>query len=150
MKVRITNINFVHVGRNEGCCCDRCGQYIQNIWYVDFSSGERIRFGIDCFEKVYKKGLSQYGLKMFKRLLRSIEHDQKQITYWETVTEEQARADGQLQFTLDAGILNGYDHHYWSGKPFEEYRAFEIECAKNMLKSDQKEIEKFRKCGFEI
>lgn len=148
MKERITNINFTHVGRYEGCCCDRCGQYIQNIWYVDFSNGQRITFGIDCFEKVWKSGnLSKYGLKMFRKLLKSIEYHHKMHEYWKTVTEEQAREDGQLAWTIDSPEWNA---SYWRGKPFEEYRQFELECCELRHKEDQEELEKFRKCGFEI
>ena len=148
MKEHITRINFVHVGRKEGCTCDRCGQYITNIWYVDFSNGQRITFGIDCFEKVYKSGnLSKYGLKLFKQLLKDIQYHQKWLAYWNAATEDQARADGQLAFTIDCP---DWDNSYWKGKPFEEYRNFEIECYTKYLADDQKELEKFRKVGFEI
>ena len=61
----IKRISFAHVGRNEGCLCDRCGQYIQNIVTVDYADGVRINYGRDCFDKLYKSGrLNAQGVKL--------------------------------------------------------------------------------------
>ena len=83
---------------------------------------------------------------MFRKLLKSIEYHHKMHEYWKTVTEEQAREDGQLAWTIDSTESDSY----WSGKPFEEYRLFELECCELRHKEDREELEKFRKCGFEI
>ena len=70
----IKHINFAHVGRNEGCLCDKCGQYIQNIVYVDYDDG--------IFAKLYNGGkLSTYGVKLMKKALKAIEAHSKQLLF---------------------------------------------------------------------
>ena len=113
---------------------------------MSFSNGQQIAFGIDCFEKVYKSGLSAYGQKEFRKLLKFIKIEEERIAYWKTVTEEKARSDGKLAWTFDSTESDSY----WHGRSFEEYRQYEIECYSNALAGSQKELERYRKCGFEI
>ena len=69
----LRSVNFARVGRNEGCTCDRCGQYIQNIWTVYFDGEEPIHFGIDCFEKLNRGALNDYGMKLMRKVLQHLE-----------------------------------------------------------------------------
>ena len=46
---KIEKIYFQRVGKNEGCSCDKCGQYITNIWTVRYKGSADIHFGMDCF-----------------------------------------------------------------------------------------------------
>ena len=81
----IKKISFSSVNVREGCTCDRCGQWIKNIWTVDFLEGFSMNYGIDCFEKLCKSGrLSDYGMKLMKKALKSISR------YYEWMAEEEA------------------------------------------------------------
>lgn len=148
MKARITGIRFDRVGRNEGCCCDRCGQYIRNIWTVDFSTGQRIAFGIDCFEKVYKAGLSAYGTKEFKKLLKHIEKTKEGYERWQNMTKEEYRAKGGTWGVLPE--IDDPDSAFY-GWTFEQYKEWMLtEFYARRFEENQKELERFKKCGFEI
>lgn len=69
----IKSVRFSNVGKKEGCTCDRCGQYITNIWTVTFTEGMILNYGIDCFEKIQKTGLSDTARKNIKKALKSIQ-----------------------------------------------------------------------------
>ena len=73
----IKSVRFNRVGRNEGCTCDKCGQYIRNIWTVTYQDGVIMNFGIDCFEKLNKGNLNAYGQKLMKDALKWIEKHQQ-------------------------------------------------------------------------
>lgn len=151
MKARITKIEFNHVGRNEGCQCDRCGQYIINVWTVQFGNGQTINFGIDCFEKVYKSGgLNAHGLKQFKKLLSRIQKHKEDHTKWLSMTEEQARADAaKVNVPLRIDTDDPYDS--WYGKTFEEYKDWMLnEWYGERFREDEQVLEKFRKIGFDV
>lgn len=151
MKTRILKIEFNHVGRNAGCQCDRCGQHITNIWTVRFGNGQTINFGIDCFEQVYKHGgLSAYGLKEFKKLIKRIKIHKEGYNKWLILTEEQARADAaKVNVALDIDTDDKYNP--WYGKTFEEYKDWMLnEWYGERFREDERELEKFRKIGFEI
>lgn len=63
----IKEIRFTHVGRNEGCLCDKCGQYIQNIVTVEFTDGITFDYGQDCFKKLYDNSkLTEFGKKLMR------------------------------------------------------------------------------------
>ena len=65
---QIKKIQFYHTGKEDGCICDRCGQYIQNVWTVTYSDGVVARFGIDCFEILCKESkLTSFGQKELKK-----------------------------------------------------------------------------------
>ena len=146
MKDRIKKIEFNRVGQKEGCSCDRCGQYIRNIWTVGFASGNTLNFGIDCFEKVYKCGsLTTYGVKEFKKLLKRIKAHKDGYNRWLVMTEEQARAESAVPLTIEDEESAFYG---WS---FEEYRNWKLtEFYGQRFKEDEKELAKFARIGFEV
>ena len=78
----IKRVDFNTVGRNEGCLCDNCGQYIRNIWTIEFVEGESLHFGIDCYRKHIFGRLSDYGKKEMRRIMRDIEFwEKKAVDY---------------------------------------------------------------------
>lgn len=139
----IKHINFAHVGRNEGCLCDKCGQYIQNIVYVDYDDGVRINYGQDCFAKLYNGGkLSTYGVKLMKKALKAIEAHSKQLEAYKS-GEKTAENDIAYQYDQTYG-------GYWKDKPFEEYREWMInEFFPRRFEEDQKMVDRFAKVNFD-
>lgn len=151
MKTRIMKIEFNRVGRNAGCQCDRCGQDITNIWTVRFENGQTINFGIDCFEQIYKNGgLSTYGLKEFKKLMKSIKSHKEGYNRWLNMTEEQARANAaKVNVPLDIDTDDPYSS--WYGKTFDDYKNWMLNVFYGeRFREDEQELEKFRQIGFEI
>ena len=139
----IKRINFAHVGRKEGCLCDKCGQYIQNIVTVDQTDRMRVNYGQDCFANLYNSGkLNAYGVKLMKKALKSIEKHSKQLEDYKS---------GKM--TAENDVAYQYDQTYggyWKGKPFEEYRKWMIdEWFPARFAEDQKEIDRFAKVNFE-
>lgn len=141
---RITDINFAAVGTLEGCSCDRCGQWIKNIWTVKFDDGITAHFGIDCYEQMCKDSrLSEYGMKLMKKTLKRLKEWETKLADYEA-GKYTAENDIGYQFcqSCDGG-------HYWKGRPYEEYRAFEIECIReHRIPEVKKELEKFKKVNF--
>lgn len=139
----VKRIGFAQVGEKQGCTCDRCGQYIRNIWSVQYAEGFTVHYGIDCFEKVYKSGrLSQYGQKEMRRIMKSIEGYEKRIAEWESgeVTPETNYSWQEAQ----KDKLNP-----WYGATWEAYKDWMInEFFKYHLEEAQKELEKFRNIDF--
>lgn len=147
MKQSIENIRFDRVGQNKGCTCDRCGQYIRNIWTVKFSGGMQIAFGIDCFERMYKSGsLTASGIKAFKKLLKRIQAHKESFEMWQTITEEEAIANYM------GWIFPIYDKDSaFYGMTFDEYREWMLnEFYAQRFREDEEALTKFRKFGFEI
>lgn len=140
----IKNIRFAAVGKNEGCTCDRCGQYIRNIWTVSYSEGEKFRYGIDCFEKIYKgAGMNAYGVKTMKKILKSIENYENRLEAAKNATED---TDEGWKATQAEWNKNSY----WYGREYSEYKAWLInEFFPYRISLEQKELEKFRKVNFE-
>ena len=140
----IKRISFSTVPTKLGCNCDRCGQWIKNIWTVEYKEGFTINYGIDCFEKVYKNsGLSQQGEKMLKKSLKYIKELYKQLDDYKN-GKITAETDKGYQFaqTCDGG-------HYWKGKPYEEYKAFMIdECLPAWIEKQEQGLEKFKNINF--
>ena len=141
----INNISFIRVSKNEGCTCDRCGQYIQNIWTVKWIEGGYTRFGIDCFEKLCKSGkLTTFGMKTMKKALKDIEYWSDELAKWKNgeYTEENRIDYQQAQ-------KDKYDAFYEVS--FEEYRRWWIEkFIPARIADKQKEINKFQKANFTI
>lgn len=138
----INRITFAHTGRNEGCTCDRCGQWITNIWTVHYTDGVTINYGIDCFEKLQKDSkLNDFGQKVMKKALKSIEKHQKELDEYVS-GKKTAENDGAFQFQQEYG-------GYWRGKDYEEYRQWMInEVYPLRFAEDQKEIDRFKKINF--
>ena len=143
---RIKKINFSAVGRMEGCTCDRCGQYIQNIYSVHFVDGIQMNYGIDCFRKLLLTGnLSDYGMKLMKKELKRLKHYQ-----------EMYEAEKLLTAETDEGYQRTQEKHdwespsYWYGLPWEEYHAWMLNSwYPKRFEESQKIIEKFSKVNFD-
>ena len=143
---RIKKINFDTVGRMEGCTCDRCGQYIQNIYTVYYSDDVMMHYGIDCFRKLLLTGeLSDYGMKLMKKEL-------KRIKFW----IEKFEAEKLLTEETDLGYQREQEHvdwkpdSYWYGRPWEEYHEWMLtEWYPKRFEESQEVIEKFSKVNFE-
>lgn len=129
----------------EGCTCDRCGQWIKNIWTVEFAEGYSIHFGIDCWEKVYKSGkLSKFGEKEMKKIMKKIRFHQEQLQQYLT---------GQLTAENDMNYLMDQEDklRFWYKKPFEEYKAWMInECIPARIERAQQELKRFNRVDFAL
>lgn len=141
----IKRISFAHVGRNDGCLCDKCGQYIRNIVTVDYDDGVRINYGQDCFDKLYNSGkLNAYGVKLMRKALKSIDRHTKEL---EAYKSGKKTAENDLSYQFCQTCNGG---HYWKGKPFEEYRDWMInEVYPMRFEEDQKLVDRFAKVNFE-
>lgn len=141
----IKKISFSSVGKQEGCTCDRCGQYIKNIWTVEYEEGLRMNYGIDCFEKIYKKGLNATGSKLMKKIMVSIKSYEDRLAQYVSgeltaETDESYQTD-QMDWNKD---------NYWYGRSFEEYRDWMInEFFPHRIADKQKELARFQKVNFE-
>lgn len=150
----IKSILFHSVNQKEyGCNCDRCGQWLKNIWTVSYTDGTSINYGIDCFEKVYKgsKGgkLNKEGTKIMNRALKSIEH-------WSKVLQDYkdgkftAENDQSYLMCQDKGDGSWFSESYWTGRPYDEYKTWMIEVwIPARFEDAQKEINRFKKVNFE-
>lgn len=138
-------IRKISFSRSEqhGCTCDRCGQYIKNIWTVTYADGVKLNFGIDCFEKLNKASkLSTQGMKIMRKALKDIEFYTEKLNEWKNGV-----------WTEDNCIAwqNEKDdkQSYWSDKTFEEYKEWYInEFYPYRLEQAQKEVDRFRKIDF--
>ena len=142
----IKKIRFQSVGKNEGCCCDRCGQYIRNIWTVEYTEGFKVNYGIDCWEKVYKAGkLNQYGEKQMRKIMKNIKSYEEELAKY---------ISGEMNAETDIGWQNQQDENeytksFWFRKPYEEYRDWMInEFFPYRISLEQEELKKFSKIDF--
>lgn len=144
----IREITFSHVGRLEGCLCDRCGQYIQNIVTVHWTDGIVINYGKDCFSKLCETGkLTAHGIKLMRKALKSIEEHTAQLEKYKSgeINEEN---DSGWKYHQNSALYASPS--YWYGKPYEEYRKWMIEeWFPRRFEEDQKEIARFSKVKFE-
>lgn len=142
---QISKIQFQSVGRNEGCTCDKCGQYIRNIWIVDFADGVRVNFGIDCFAKMKKESnLSKFGEKELNKVLKSIKDYQKMFEAEKQLTEET-----DIRYWHEQEKHDWESPSYWYGKPWEEYHAWMInEWYPARFADCEKSIKRFSKVNF--
>jgi hypothetical protein len=115
----IKSVRFSSVGKSEGCTCDRCGQYIQNIWTVTFTEGMILNYGIDCFEKVQKTGLSAVARKNIKKALKSIQAYEEQIARF---TSGERNEENDLAYKWEQQNKQSA----WYGEPYEKYRDWFI------------------------
>lgn len=141
----IKKITFARVGKDEGIICDRCGQYIQNIWTVTYSDGVVARFGIDCFEILCKESkLTSFGQKELKKALKKIQEHQEWYEKEKSLTEETDIRWQNIQHPWDYESKD-----YWFGKPWEEYHEWMLnEFFKVRFEEDQKQIDRFNKVNF--
>lgn len=142
---RIKRIDFYHVGKQEGCLCDRCGQYITNVWTVQYTDGITARFGIDCFEKLNKESkLTKFGQKELNKALKSI---QKHRELYELEAAKTEETDIEWQNLQNPQSYESPD--YWYGRPWEEYHEWMLtKFFKTRFEEDQKRIDRFSKVNF--
>lgn len=142
---RILKIDFFKTGRNEGCTCDKCGQYITNVWTVRYDCGVDVHFGIDCFDKMLKDSkLNDYGMKLMKKTLKSIERHQRGFEAEKKLTEE---TDEGYKLTQ---TLSGWEtKSCWYGTPWKEYHEWMLtEWWPTRFKEDQEALDRFKKINF--
>ena len=144
---RIKAITFEHTAKNDGCTCDRCGQWITNIITVRFTDGVSMNYGTDCFEKLRDTGnLSSYGKKLLKKAMAKLDDWTKTLERYKS-GEINAENDAGYKFSQESVRYGTPD--YWYGRPYEEYRQWMIEeLIPLRLKDAQKEIDKFAKVDF--
>ncbi len=140
----IKKITFNRVGEKEGCACDRCGQYIRNIWTVQYDTGV-MNYGIDCFEKVQKSGLNATGKKAMNKVLKSIQ------AYTDRLLEY---TSGELTEETDEGWklaqADWNKDDYWHGRDYNEYRDWMVnEFFPYRLSCCDRELKRFQKINFE-
>lgn len=139
----IRNISFAHVGRNDGCLCDKCGTYIRNIVSVTYTDGLTLNYGQECFDKMWKNGkLNSYGMKLFRKAIKNKkEHDLEYAKY----------INGEITEENDKEWVNfKYWQKYWEDKSYEEFRTWMIEeWYPRRFKEDAEAIERFSKVNFE-
>lgn len=154
----ITNITFWRYGKNEGLTCTKCGAYIRNVYTVTYSDGFIANYGTECFDKLWKSGkLSKYGEKEFKKILKNIKFYNDVLATWQKCKTEQELIENPLMFSsnyLDRYneseyIKNEYKRNAHKDDTFEEYRDYIInEFIPYRLKSERKELERFKKIDF--
>lgn len=140
---RIIDIRFSSVPTNEGCSCDRCGQWIKNVWAVSFSDGVKLKFGIDCFEKMINNSrLDVYRRKLMKKTMKRL-------------TNYSEREERERSYTEDTdpcwrNIQNDPDD-YWNGRTWEEYHEWMLkEFYPARIADVKRELAKFKNIDFEI
>lgn len=140
----IKQISFARVGEKEGCTCDRCGQYIRNIWTVEYTEGLRMNYGLDCWEKVYKKGLSKQGAKILKKIMDSIKSYEERLAQY---------VSGELSEETDESYkvtqADWNKDNFWYGISFGEYKNWMVtDFLPYRISEKQKELAKFSKVNF--
>ena len=139
----IKKISFASVGDKEGCTCDRCGQYIKNIWTVQFVEGITMNYGIDCFEKLYKTGnLNDYGKKLMKKALKRLESIYKAM-------ERQAELTEETDDSWKAMQAEWNKNNAWYGEKYADYKKWMLEeLYPYRISKAHEDIEKFKKIDF--
>ena len=148
-RVGIKKIQFEALGESSNFCCDRCGQNIQNVWTIEFEGGLVQHMGCDCFEKIWKgKGLSDFGKKQFKKLLKHVQMHQEGCEKWKNRTEED-----YLALRAESGLVPEYQNSEsaFYGWTFEEYKNWMLtEWYGQRFKEDEMELAKFSKVKFAV
>lgn len=144
----IKDIRFAHVGRNDGCLCDRCGQYIQNIVTVVYTDGLSLNYGQDCFDKLWKGAkLTAYGQKLFREAIKKAKDHQTEYQKWIS-GEITPDTDQSWQYHQNTNTYGSPS--YWYGRPWEEYKEWMInEWWPERFKEDAERIKRFEKCNFD-
>ena len=140
----IKRIDFSTVSTNEGCRCDRCGQWIKNIWTVTYKEGFSLHYGLDCWEKIYKhSNLSKQGEKLLRKHMKSIESYQKAMQRQAELTEETDEA-----WKISQAEWN--KNNAWYGEKYEDYKKWMLEeFFPYRIQHEQDEIElRFKKVVF--
>ena len=139
----IKRIYFNTVQVQEGCTCDRCGQWIKNVWTVEFVEDLTMHYGIDCFEKLLKSGnLTDYGKKLMKKALKGMKRTYAAMEKAADLKEEDdIWWQAQQRDKLSA----------WNGESYESYKQWLLSSFYPYhIERYQKEIEKLKKADFAI
>ena len=140
----IKKISFTSVGKQEGCTCDRCGQYIRNIWTVEYKEGLKMNYGIDCWEKVYKEGLNKQGAKLLKNVMKSIQFYEESLAQY---VSGELTEDNDESYKATQADWN--KDNCWYGKSFEEYKEWLVnDFFPYRIGRKQEELSKFSKVNF--
>lgn len=138
---QIKSINFSSVSPKQGCSCDRCGQYIRNIYSVLFTDGVTMNYGLDCFEKLCKTGkLSEYGRKTLKKAIKDLKIWQGHLEKRLTLTKE-----------TDIGYWNQQyegSTSKWKDAPWEAFQEDMIRGLHYQIRQCEEEIEAIAKGDF--
>lgn len=141
--MKIKRIRFNSVSTDEGCKCDKCGQWIKNIWTVEFANGMNVNFGIDCFEKMTKEKLNAYGMKQMKSALKRIQMWSEKLQKWSDGEYTEDNCEAWKAEQAD------WSDSYWKGRSFDEYEEFMInQFIPRRLQDAEEELNKFRNINF--
>ena len=139
---KIRHIGFCRVGKNEGCLCDKCGQYIRNIVTVGYADGITCRYGTECFDKLYHDGLNAYGQKLMRQTLKSVADHQEE---YEKMKLGAACEDNVKRFQSD----QYWNPEVWGSASFEEWQKWMLdEWFPKRFEEDQKKVDRFANVNF--
>lgn len=142
----IKKITFSRVGEKEGCTCDRCGQYIRNIWTVQYLEAGVMNYGIDCFKKVQESGLNAHGRKLMNKTMKSIQIYSERLAQY---INGEFTADTDESWKVNQADWN--KNNYWYGRDYSEYKDWMInEFFPTRLSCCEKELERYKKINFEV
>lgn len=143
----IARINSWHVGKNEGCECDHCGQWITNIIEVTYTDGVKLRFGTTCFEKLAKESrLTKEGMRILHKALDRLQYWEEQRRKYET---GEINEENDTSWQTHQTVYDWQDKSYWYGRKYEEYRDWILaEVIPQRFADIQKEIDRFKKVNF--
>ena len=145
----IRNIDYAHVGRNEGCLCDRCGQYIVNIIAVEFTDGMKINLGMDCFRKLQDTGkLTAYGKRLFSKAVKLAQGHRAEYNDYATgkMNADNDEEWKNYELPMNAGCYWAVHH-----EDYEAFRRWKIdEWYPQRFKEDEKRFAQFKNVNFKI
>lgn len=143
----IKKIHFDSVSTNEGCTCDKCGQYIKNIWTVEFLTGDTFHYGIDCWRKIQETGgLNKQNKREFNRILKSIQRYTEAMNAFITGERNESNDIAYQNAQAEGNELDAFH-----GVPYEEYKRWHVEeLFPYRIAEEQKELARFKRVDFEI
>lgn len=134
----IRDIRFDHVPKDAGFICDRCGEYITNVYTVTYDNGLKASYGIECFNKLRKhSNLTAAGNTLLNKVLKDIKYYSELEDIWESITSYEDAKEKQVPLLgkMNLGLAMFDTYEAWEGASFEEFKDF-------MIKSTQKDLEK--------
>ena len=138
---RIKAIHFFNAGRAEGCTCDRCGQYIQNVWTVEYAEGTKINYGVDCWQKVKRQGLDDYNRRKLAKIEKSIKAYEEQLAKYVNGEYTADNCEGYKNAQADWNTNNAFH-----GESFESWKSWHVnEFFPYRIAEAQKELAKIAK-----
>ena len=140
----IKSVRFYNVGKAEGCTCERCGQYITNIWAVTFTEGMTLNYGIDCFKKIQRTGFNATAIKAINKALKSIQA-------YEEAHERFISGDRNEDNDESYKYEQTDKHNAWYGEPYEKYKSWFVnEFFPYRISEENKIIAKYSKINLQI